>query len=241
MPDARSHRGAHPEDRRLFAPSARAALREAVVDLSWLLTRGYAADSALKLVGDRYQLTARQRTAVMRCACSDQAMHRRLSRRVDAAALRNRSLLIDGFNLLTTVETALAGSVLLRGRDGCLRDMASMHGSYRRVEETRPAIDRIGAVLARLGPAPCKWQLDRPVSNSGRLKTLLAEAAEAHGWAWEIELVADPDPILAATDAVVSTTDSGVLDRVERWFPLASTVVERGLDAPPDVVELSSF
>ena len=32
-------------------------------DLSWLLEKGYADRSALKLVGDRYRLRQRQRTA----------------------------------------------------------------------------------------------------------------------------------------------------------------------------------
>ena len=43
-----------------------------MADFSWLLTRGYAEKGALKLVGDRFSLTERQRLAVMRSACSDQ-------------------------------------------------------------------------------------------------------------------------------------------------------------------------
>ena len=71
MPDTRRHRGPHPEDAELFAPASWPALRAATTDLSWLLSRGYAEPSSLKLVGDCFQLTERQRTAVMRSACSD--------------------------------------------------------------------------------------------------------------------------------------------------------------------------
>ena len=53
MPDRRNHRGAHPQDRLLFARDAEPDLRRATSDLNWLLTRGYASVSALKLVGDR--------------------------------------------------------------------------------------------------------------------------------------------------------------------------------------------
>ena len=38
--------------------------------------------------------------------------------------------------MLTTIEAALAGGVILAARDGAYRDMASMHGSYRKVAET---------------------------------------------------------------------------------------------------------
>ena len=61
MPDKRCHRGAHPEDARLFDESKWPVLRSAVADLSWLLTRGYAERSGLKVVGDHFQLESRQR------------------------------------------------------------------------------------------------------------------------------------------------------------------------------------
>jgi hypothetical protein len=38
--------------------------------------------SALKIVGDRHALNQRQRTAIMRCACSDEARAARLARDV---------------------------------------------------------------------------------------------------------------------------------------------------------------
>ena len=85
MPDRRAHRGPHPEDARLFAAEVHPALRRATGDLCWLLSRGYARESSLKLVGDRYGLLARQRIAVARCACSDEAAADRQSRQVLAS------------------------------------------------------------------------------------------------------------------------------------------------------------
>ena len=72
MPDKRTHRGPHPADKKLFAEDAISSLLEAIADFSLLLTKGYAEKSALKLVGDRFSLTERQRLAVMRSACSDE-------------------------------------------------------------------------------------------------------------------------------------------------------------------------
>jgi len=72
MPDRRVHRGPHPADTKLFAADTVADLQSAVEDFSLLLTKGYAEKSALKLVGDRFSFTERQRLAVMRCACSDE-------------------------------------------------------------------------------------------------------------------------------------------------------------------------
>ena len=74
MPDKRTHRGPHPADEKLFAADALSDLRSAVADYSLLLTKGYAEKGALKLVGDKFSLTQRQRLAIMRSACSDEQL-----------------------------------------------------------------------------------------------------------------------------------------------------------------------
>jgi hypothetical protein len=170
MPDRRTHRGPHPEDARLFSAAMRPVLREAAADFGWLLDRGYAHDSALKLVGDRYKLVARQRMAVSRCTCCEADAARRRSHEVGREQLRGAMLWIDGYNVLTSIEAALAGGVILAARDGAYRDMASMHGSYRKVAETLPALELLGRELAADEVSACRWLLDRPVSNSGRLR-----------------------------------------------------------------------
>ncbi|MCP4589264.1 MAG: DUF434 domain-containing protein, partial [bacterium] len=216
------------------------ALRSAIRDYSQLLSKGYAEKSALKLVGDRYDLVARQRTAVARCACSDAEAAHRISRQADADRLRGRALWLDGYNVLTSVEAALAGGVVLTGCDGTYRDMASMHGSYRKVTETLPALELLGRTIAELDVELCVWYLDRPVSNSGRLKGTMQEVAAVHGWSWRVELVQDPDAVLAETDEIVATADSVVLDRCRAWFNLARVCITRYV---PDVnlVDLASF
>jgi hypothetical protein len=179
MPDKRRHRGQHPEDSRLFDPSQHERLRTGVGEFSWLLTRGYAPDSALKLVGDRYGLTARQRMAVRRSSCSDPSREQRRAKQVAAAQARGQTVAVDGYNVLITIESALSGALIFIGRDGCCRDIASIHGTYRKIEETVPAIELILDSLWKLGPRHVDWYLDRPVSNSGRLKALIADVLEA--------------------------------------------------------------
>jgi hypothetical protein len=214
-------------------------LRAAVDELSWLLGREYSHVAALKLVGDRWSLTDRQRLAVLRCSCPEDALARRLCRRLEPEELAGQALALDGFNVLTTVEAALGGAVVLVGRDGCLRDIAGVHGTYRKVEETAPAVALLGEVLESLGAGPCRWLLDRPVSNSGRLRAALLGAASDRGWDWRVELVNNPDPLLAASPEAVATADSVILDRCDRWFNLARFAVEAGAPGA-HVVDLSA-
>jgi hypothetical protein len=225
MPDRRLHRGPHPDDAGLFAQAQWPILRAAVADLSLLLGKGYAEKSALKLVGDHFGLTERQRIAVMRCSCSDDALSGRRKREVTPHEVNARELAIDGYNILTTVEAALAGGVIIQGRDGCYRDMASMHGTFRKVRETAPALSLLGNVVVSLKPQRCLWLLDSPVSNSGRLRSQMRDLAAERGWAWEIELVANPDTVLADSMGIIATADSVVLDRCRSWLNLGRLVL----------------
>jgi len=225
LPDRRRHRGPHPADEVLFAASCHAPLRRATDDLAWLLGRGYRYPSALKLVGDRHRLRERQRLAVLRSTCSDDQRQHRALRERDTAALRGAPLRVDGYNVLITLEAALAGGVLLLGRDGCLRDLASVHGHFKRVDETEPAIALLGEALAAWGVADCTVYLDQPVSNSGRLAGILRAAAAARGWPWTVQLVRSPDARLKATEDLVATADGAVLDACGAWVNLARRVV----------------
>ncbi len=216
------HRALWPNDARLFSSDRLPLIRRAVSDLSVLLTRGYPVESALKLVGDHYQLRRRQRLVVRRAACSDAARDSRAQRCCMPDQVLEQAIAIDGFNLLITVESLLGGALVYRCRDGSYRDLGSVHGTYRPVSETTRAVELIGATLASLGCGPVTWMLDRPVSNSGRLSRLLLRVADERGWSWSTELHDSADRVLLATQAIVVTSDSAVLDGCGRWLNLVA-------------------
>ncbi len=128
--------------------------------------------------------------------------------------------------MLIGLETALAGGVLLRGVDGVLRDLASVHGSYRRVEATAAAIEALVDTLCAWQPASVTWVLDRPVSNSGRLAGWLRDAAP-EGIAWSVELPYDADQVVIDAEAVACSSDARVLECTGQWADLLSDAVAR--------------
>jgi len=225
LPHKVNHRGAAPEDDQLFSEDAIQDLRRATDDLCWLLDRGYALHSALELVGNRFNLRDRQRLAVGRCAAASASVASRSARLLTLEQCRGEELWLDGYNVLMVLEAALGGGVVLLGRDGCCRDVLGIHGSYHRVQETGPALQRIGELVSRHGIASCRWLLDRPVSNSGRLKSLILEAAAQAGWNWRVDLEMNPDRVLTGVRQVVVTADSAILDGCSRWANLAREVI----------------
>ncbi|NCF89230.1 MAG: DUF434 domain-containing protein [Verrucomicrobiaceae bacterium] len=233
MPTERRHRGPHPDDPKLFAVEQEALLREALVDLAWLWSREYAHPSSTRLVGDRYQLTSRQREAVGRSCCSDDALILRGKHRLPVKAIKGAELVIDGFNVLVTLEVIFSRGVLLRGRDGCLRDMASMHGGYRLIGETLPAIGVMLHALMFWRPKSVQFLFDQPVSNSGRLASAIREAIVGFGLpeaTWQVGVVPDPDVVLKEkTSSLVASADSAILDSRNQWINLAEEILRWGL------------
>jgi len=225
-PDRRTSRGPHPKDKDCFSESALPTLRSAVQDLSWLLSRGYSMKASLPLVGNRHFLRDRQRKALRRCAASNRNCTNREQRRVAPESLRGQSLSVDGYNVLLTIEAALSDGLLLLGRDGALRDLAAMSRHYRKVAVTRQAVELIARHLDGVGCVRVLWCLDRPVSNSARLKRLIEETVLENESSWRVELTSRTDQLLMESTTIVATADSAILDKCSRWYNLARAVVE---------------
>jgi hypothetical protein len=223
MGDRERHRGAHPDDARLFAPSELPRLRVAAEEVAWLVGRGYPKEVAVKAVGGHHQLATRQRLALSRAVCSEKERRDRLARALRPDQIAGLALDVDGWNLLITLEVALSGGPLFVGMDGALRDLAGLRGSWHPFAETDAALALTGAHLAQLHPASARFLFDAPVSNSGRVSARLRDAAR--GWPFPVtaELVPNPDPLL---DGNVVTADAAVLDRCPRWANLARWIIE---------------
>jgi hypothetical protein len=94
-----AHRGKHPQDDILFSDKEQIKLREAVKDLSFLLGRGYGYRSAGLLVGNRYELTARQIQALYRISCSKVEAKTRSDKEIAVPNLNNSNVEIDGYKI----------------------------------------------------------------------------------------------------------------------------------------------
>ncbi|MEM6725587.1 MAG: DUF434 domain-containing protein [Bacteroidota bacterium] len=237
MANKQSHRGAHPNDVKLFHDRWLRRLRLAARDFNYLLSRGYPDRSSLQLVGNRYRLNKRQQKAMLRVCMSDEQLQQIKANEVKTSQLEGQVILIDGFNVLITIESALSHAFLFEGRAGCYRDIASVHSTYRRVQETEKAFRIIGKHLKALKPASVQWYLDSPISNSGRLAQFGRTIAEECQFDWSFDLVANPDKTIAERSGIAISSDTWVLAHSDRWFNLTRQIVDQ-LPAPPPVIRL---
>lgn len=226
MPHKQKHRGSQTIDASLFALEEKPKLQKSAIDYNYLLTKNYSSKSALKLVGDHYQLHERQRLALQRCVDNSNTVVLRISKCINEIACNNQILEIDAYNILITMECGLSGAFIFKGMDGCIKDISGIHGTYHKVIETPEAIDIIAQSLEKLKIQKSIWRIDAPVSNSGRLKQLLIVKGEAHKQNWEIIIEKNPDASLSQSKNIVISSDSIILNQCERWFNLMDYILQ---------------
>ncbi len=218
-------RGFVSEDSRWFSEDSLKILRTAQEEVQWLLDRGYNMKSVIQFVGNHYLLSLRQRAALQRATSPKVEYDIRRNKLYPLEAIKEGTIHIDGFNLIITLEVALSGSVLILGRDGVIRDLAGLRGTYRIIDKTYKALNLIGMALKNLNVPEVVFYLDSPVSNSGMLKKRILDYYSGWNFIVNVELVPNSDVSLSAMDRVV-TGDSIILNNCKGWFNLGTKIIE---------------
>ncbi|MDE6539560.1 MAG: DUF434 domain-containing protein [Ruminococcus sp.] len=200
-------------------------LRMAGEDVYFLLNRDYPIKNAITFVGNRYQLSERQRTALARIISPEKSIISRKERELSANKLSGQTVYIDGFNIIITLETAFSGSVLFRCMDGTIRDLAGLRGSYRLIDKTDMALQALADALTELSIEKAVFYLDKPVSNSGRLKKKILDSMTGRPFETEAYTENAVDPILENKENVI-TADAIILDRCGSWFNINDYILK---------------
>lgn len=224
-------RGFVPKDERYFSPAALATLRTASQHITYLINNGYDLKQASTFVGDHFQLSDRQRIAIMRSVATNEQLADRGAKEVSLERIGGTGVWIDGLNTIITLEVMLAESTLLSCMDGAIRDLAALRGTYRLIPATTDAARLLFDVLQDAGVQTVTILLDQPVSNSGRLKGLLDDVGSAYSFALDTRVQGGVDRSLFGKECVISS-DSVVLDHCASWVNLTSRCMElRGKQA----------
>ena len=233
-------RGYSPEDERNFSPDAVERMRIASRHIQYLINEGYDLKQVTVFVGNHFLLSERQRLAIMRSVAKDQDLAERKSKQLPLSELKGKEVWIDGFNTVITLEVLLSDSLLFTCMDGTIRDLAALRGTYRLIPETTEAVRLMFDILQEASVGKVNILLDEPVSNSGRLKSLIAETAESKysssliaetaeqnkSFDLDIRILRDVDRTLYGKEGVI-TSDSIILDHCTSWFNLTSECLRR--------------
>ena len=219
-------RGFVPEDVKNFSPQALEIMRTASRHVCYLINEGYDLKQAATFVGNHYLLSERQRLAIMRSVATRAQIENRQKKQVPITGLPGGEVWIDGFNTIITLEVLLSDSILFSCMDGTIRDLAALRGTYRLIPETEKAIRMLFDLLQEAKVSKVNILLDQPVSNSGRLKTRMAEIGEEYPFELDIQILREVDRELYGKEHVI-TSDSIILDHCLSWVNLTPECLAR--------------
>ena len=221
-----ARRGYVPDDARNFSAAGIDTLRKASRHIDFLINEGYDLKQATTFVGNHFLLSERQRLAVMRSLATNEQLKNRERKRRALSELSGENVWIDGFNTIITLEVLLSDSILFTCMDGAIRDLAALRGTYRIISETESAVRMLFDVLTEMKIRSATILLDEPVSNSGRLKTLIADIGEGYPFDLDVQIQKDVDRTLYNKENVI-TSDSIILDHCSSWINLTEKCMER--------------
>jgi len=221
-----TRRGYVPDDERNFSPEGVEIMRTASRHVDYLINEGYDLKQATTFVGNHFLLSDRQRLAIMRSLATKEQLENRKIKRLEASKLCGQDVWIDGFNMVITLEVLLSDSILFECMDGTIRDLAALRGTYRIIPETADAVRMLFDFLKEMKINLATILLDEPISNSGRLKALIADIGENYPFSLDIQIQKDVDRTLYGKENVI-TSDSIILDRCLTWANLTAECMSR--------------
>ena len=212
----------------------RPGLFEAARDFFFLLERGYGRKPALDLVSSRRLLSKTERLLLYRSVHPSWVAASRSSKRLEPGTIRGARVVVDGFNVISTVASAIIGDTLIRGNDGFIRDLAATRRKVKSSPIYFLSMNVAAEALARLEPESQVWVFDSQISRSASF------AAAVEAWATPVlSRNADATVVeLANKGYVAVTSDSVILDRVDAAFDLGGFLAQK--ISPDAVVDLSA-
>lgn len=230
-----SRRGFVPTDEKEFNAEGQNRLYRAQMDLLYLLEQGYPVKNASTFVGNHFMLSERQRLAMVRATAPAYELAIRRRKQLSDITI-GKSVVIDGLNVIITLEVALSQGTLIRCMDSVIRDLAGLRGTYRLIEQTDKAIRLIGDRLAKLSIEEAILYLDAPVSNTGRLKQRILELLKDDPFRVNVELVNNADAVLKERANVI-TGDAIILNQCKSWYNLTAVILDETFPELP-VIDL---
>jgi len=200
---------------------------EAVKDLRYLLNRGYNRESAVRFVGDRYQLNSRQRLTLYRAVYDEKTAEAHMSKMVPVSAVRGRRIAVDGYNTLITVESLLEDKLVVSCDDGFVRDISAIHGRHKPTRTTTRALQLLLELLQELQPSEVLFSYDAQVSFSGELAAQTRRLFTEYGLHGEAHVVKQADVFALKHGEIVSSSDAVLIDKAARVVDLAGEIGRR--------------
>ena len=193
---------------------------DAIKDYKYLLNRGYPQKASLDFVVSRYALSREWRSLLLRC------VHRSEDVTSIRSKIRDRvgpgdKLIIDGYNTILTIVSAIECRTLYLCDDGIVRDLRSAYVKDFSTPLVLSALEMLNDEITRLNVSGIAIVLDSNVSWSARHAEIIRELISDA----EVKLAKKADIEVISTGGVVCSSDYLILKKAKAIYDIAGKII----------------
>lgn len=205
----------------------RKELIEAAKDFRYLLSRNYNREGALAFVGDKYQLNKNERLKLYRCVYDLQTAEQHRKKLLPIKVIKGKTLTIDGYNVLITIETRLSNKPLLDCDDGFVRDVSAVHGKHKPTLRTEKALKLILKTIRKNKPEKINFFYDSQISRSGELAALTRQLIKRAKLKGSAEAIKNPDTYVIKFGEIIASSDTVIIEKARKIVDLAGETIKK--------------
>ncbi|MDQ1275292.1 MAG: hypothetical protein QG610_865, partial [Euryarchaeota archaeon] len=164
----------------LSRPDPKERLLKPARDIRSILRWGYPKFATILFVAEHSQLSIEERHILTRVIMPPEKIVTRIRKKVACDGISNRDLLLDGYNVLLSVDSLLKKEPMWFCDDGYIRDTRYYFSKMSHAENIEEALDLILEFLSESNPKSVTFLLDSQISRSGELAGFIRHKLEEH-------------------------------------------------------------
>ncbi len=226
------HEWYHEDPTDFSSPFLREKLLKPARDIRSLLRWGYPKFATIRFVADHFQLSAEERYILTRVIMPPDRLVSRINKKVACTGIRDKDLLLDGYNVLLSVDSLLKKEPMWFCDDGYIRDTRYYFSKGKQAEDIEDSLDLVLKFLSETYPKSAIFLLDAQISRSGELAGLIRHKMKENGIKGEARTSRTADFELKAEgvnpgkNLIVATSDGIIIDSVLQVLDIPACLME---------------
>ncbi|MCK4812070.1 MAG: DUF434 domain-containing protein [Methanosarcinales archaeon] len=206
------------------------AMLLAADDIRHLLSRGYPRTGVIRFVSDHYRLGNRDRHILMRVVIEPEIAASRISKKISCADIREKNIVIDGYNVIIATESVISGEPVFICDDGFIRDIRGVFRNYKNPD--RGVCRQILEMISEHEPGSVIFLFDAQISKSGVLARHIRGLLPEYSLSGDARTSRHVDFDLKHCGSIVATGDGHIIDEVESAVDIPGCIIRKlGRDA----------
>ncbi|AKB22308.1 DUF434 domain-containing protein [Methanosarcina sp. WH1] len=214
-------------------PDLKEKLLKPARDIRSILRWGYPKFATIRFVADHSQLSVEERHILTRVIMPPDKIVSRVRKKIACNGIRDRNLLLDGYNVLLSVDSLLKNEPMWFCDDGYIRDTRYYFSKARQAEDIEEALDSVLEFISEACPKSVTFLLDVQISRSGELAGFIRRKLKEHEISGEARTSKTTDFDLKTeggnpkNNLVVATSDGIVIDSVLQVLDIPACLMEK--------------